>query len=149
MPTPGSTVIQQSIGTIPIPFGTFVDVSVLNSGEFITRLSIGMDAGWGSLYPTTSSTCITTIPDAFSGYVADGASSLCWLAALGKGIDDEMTEWVSSWNGSNHSYSPTEESIFDAIIAEIVICGYTNTHTNPVMEKIAEVWMASFGQEAG
>ncbi len=151
MPTPGANALQAAIGTVPIPIAGFPDMAIENNSETITRLAIGMDAGWLPLYPTTSSTCETAIGAAFSGLIEPASASLCWVKAIGKGIDLEMTAWVNSWVvvTATHAYSPTAATIYNSMVTEIVACGFNNAHTFPLLQACADAWMASFGQETG
>ena len=151
MPTPGAGALQAAIGTVAIPLPGYPGVTIANNSETITRMAIGMDAGWIALYPTTSSTCETAIEAAFDNFIAAGAASRCWLKAFGKGIDSEMMAWVASWNPVTllHSYTPTVDTIYNSIITEITACGYINAHTYPLASAVAGAWMAYFGQETG
>lgn len=151
MPSPGAVALQESIGNVAIPLIGFNGTTINKDSDFITRLSSGIHSGWGSLYPTTVSNCEVEIDNAMDGLIAPGWNARCWVKSMGKGIDQEMAAWVASWNtsASTHDYAPSVDSIYNSIISEIEICGFSNSHAYPLPYAVATAWMASFGQESG
>jgi len=151
MPTPGAAALQISIGDVAIPLAGFPDAKINKDSDFITRLSLGMHSGWVPLYPSTSSNCEVEIENNLDGLIAPGWNTICWIKSLGKGIDKEMAAWAASWNVSTsmHDYAPSVNSIYNSIISEIEICGFSNSHAYPLPYAIATAWMAHFGQEVG
>jgi hypothetical protein len=151
MPSPGANAYQASLGDVVIALPGFSGSSISNSSNMMTRLSIGIDAGWGALYPTTVSNCADGIETAYQGSIAPGWAGFCWMRALGKGIDNEIESWVASWEitAYRHNYAPTASSIYNSILNEINACGYSNSHAYPLAQAVADSFMQFFEQEAG
>jgi len=145
MPNPGQASIKAIIISTPLSVKgfntTFVD------GIFTNQLAQGISDGWGSLYPTTPSTCENGIDAALSSFINSGWEGQDYIRCLGKGIDDEVQAWVSSWDNDDniHYYAPSVGSI----VASMKACFPRYNHTDTLRTAVATAFMAYFVQEAG
>ena len=97
MPSPGIPILKTELSypfTIEGGFSTSIQID----GEFNIRLATAMDLGWTCSTPTVPSQMENSIISEFSGYVSITALyGTGWehLLCIGRGIDQEISAWIS------------------------------------------------------
>jgi hypothetical protein len=145
MPSPGSSAIAAAIA--PLAFSVSGIATAIQPGwSTAVRLGRALDAGWTCASPSTSSTMTAAMAAEFSDMA--GGWGLAWASAIGIGIDAETAAWAASWNDNAHlhTYAPSTSSVYAAIAAA---CPYDSEAIRAINQRVAEVFIADFVQEAG
>lgn len=122
MPSPGVSTIQTDLESGTYDIGTLT-IQFASGGESMNKMAIGMHNGWGvSRSNTPSLNMEGTIETSYGTYVKTGYG-LEYIKAIGKGIDLETADWVTSYdsNSDTHSYIPTQSSIKQRILDQMTL----------------------------
>ena len=143
MPAPSVENTKTAIAvpyTVEGGFSTSIDID----SNFCVKFSNGFVNGWTCASPTTASSFETQIISAFGSYITGGSNGLLWITCIGRELDNEVIEWVDSWNSSIHTYTPSSS----AIVTRIEGCQpFSSNATTKMNQTIADWFITNFGQE--
>lgn len=148
MPSPGIPTLKNAL-TFPYTVEGGFATSMKYDSEVNDKLATAMHIGWTSSSPTTPTTMETAISAEFSSYVqTSGPYGTGWqhLLCLGIGIDEEIAAWVSSWNGTVHTFTVTAASIESRIKA---CFPWSSNATDAIAQAVSQAFATYFEQEVG
>lgn len=132
MPSPGTTTLKTGLASQSFILESVGGTLNFNpEGEFIQKLANAIHTGWTSISPSTPTTMVTSFTSEFASYMMAGSlGKLFMIDSVAQGIDNEVQQWVSSWDSflQIHSYSPNGTSIKNRILSL-----YTGPHSNGVI----------------
>lgn len=155
MPSPGESTIQSELATVEFSVdsskGGTISQTIAFESVLAKTLAEGMHNGWTCAHPTTPSTFIPEIPDAFTNYVGGSSNGNCWLEALGEGLDAEVDKWIDSYDSEadTHTYFPTIDSIISFVKGNYDCGPGWSNGMQGVTYQCAETFVNYFEQDVG
>lgn len=171
MPSPGISKLRENLSNISyevqLSDGNVTTLTIQSDSDLVLNLGEGLHNGWTCESPDIQSTFYKEITDEFGNLSEDAGK---WIESLGKGLDEEVQEWIDSYiacpsgesgspsgeSGSPsstspspcdvHEYEPKEESIVERVKEKSPIW---SSAIETVTKRVAEVFVKYFDVEEG